>query len=282
MPVAKGPEVKASVLEMTNAGKEIPEIAKELGVSKATVYYHLKEKAPNPNPKLHKLTDSEIRAIKNYSMRGLKARHIKAEFAKHGKKMSLHNIYKAVHARGPEKVKIATYTRKAQGPTHEGKLELAARIAELKKQGMNFRQAAKAMKMTESTMWYWWSKLGHSGASAAKKKREKFAKLVTKLHDQGLSYQDIAKKTGRAWGTVRLAYLSQTQGGVANGNAAASSTNGAVNTNHKGWTLESVAGACSAEVTRVITGFSDTYHNAGAGITPEKIQRRVIELLATP
>lgn len=116
---------------------------------------------------------------------------------------------------------------------------------------------------------------------------------VYNLKQKGLSLVAIAEKLDMPKGTVSSAYYrylknnGHSKGEKLNGNASASdnsSTNGASQnsaTTHKGWTLESIAGACSAEVTRVISGFSDTYHNAGTGITAEKIQRRVLELLAS-
>lgn len=111
---------------------------------------------------------------------------------------------------------------------------------------------------------------------------------VFKLKEGGMTLVAIGEKLGVPKGTVSSAYYryvknngSHSKGEELNGDTTArSSNNGTAVSNHKGWTLESIAGACCAEVTRVISGFSDTYHNTGTGITAEKIQRRVTELLA--
>lgn len=159
------------------------------------------------------------------------------------------------------------------------------RAQKMQAKGESGSSIADALRVHKSSVYYWLAKKKNNsmgtgrGTAAADLKRAKEIEHIVYLRDkENLGFREIGDRIGIQKDTAAWRYNNfkkKQAKGELNGNNAADSTN------RKGWTLEAIAGACTAEVTRVITGFSDTYHNAGTGITPEKIQRRVLELLAS-
>lgn len=178
MPLPKGPHIKEGIAKLRTDEPTLSpsQIAKRLGISHGTVTYHLanlegrpvspskQNKTNRTNMPMHKLTDADVRTVKNLTVRGISGREIHRQTG-----LSTYNVWKALDQINRHKAHKAIVPAKTHGYRSKDKtLAMRKKIYDLKQTGLTHEAIGKMLhlpKGTVSSAYYAFMKQNSNGTS---------------------------------------------------------------------------------------------------------------------